>query len=149
MDRFAPDGCDVRASITSLRAVPVIVVWLAAWTSPAPAQTTGAVRGIVTDAAGLPLESATVTTSSMAQNVTGRAAVTDSEGRFQIGSLPAGNDYQVAAVFPGFAGVTLTNIEVSAGQTSIIKISLEKRSEALQETVQVRAAAPIVSLQDT
>jgi hypothetical protein len=149
MDRFAPDGCDVRASITRLRAVPVIVVWLAAWPSPAPAQTTGAVRGIVTDAAGLPLESATVTVSSMAQNVTGRAAVTDSGGRFQIGSLPAGNDYQMAAIFPGFAGVTLTNIEVSAGQTSIIKISLEKRSEALQETVQVKAAAPIVSLQDT
>jgi hypothetical protein len=149
MSRFAPEGCDVRAATISLRAVPVIAVWLAAWASPAPAQTTGAVRGIVTDSAGLPLESATVTASSAAQNITGRAAVTDSEGRFQIGSLPAGNDYKVTAIFPGFANVTLTNIEVSAGQTSLIKISLEKRSEALQETVQVKAAAPIVSLQDT
>ncbi len=149
MSRFAPEGCHVRASTISFRAVPVVIVWLAAWATPAPAQTTGALRGAVTDASGLPLESATVTASSAAQSVTGRAAVTDSEGRFQIGSLPAGNDYQVAATFPGFAGVTLTNIEVSAGQTSLIKIALDKRSEALQETVQVKAAAPIVSLQDT
>jgi hypothetical protein len=149
MNRFAPEGCDVRASKTRLFSVPVIVIGLAAGISPALAQTTGAVRGIVTDAAGLPLESATVTASSAAQNVTGRAALTDTEGRFQIGSLPAGNDYQVAATFPGFAGVTLTNIEVSAGQTSLIKIALEKRSEALRETVQVKAAAPIVSLQET
>src|SRR5262245_21178403 len=149
MRRFAPEGFDVRASKPRLRSVLIPAACLLACALPALAQTTGAVRGTVTDDNGLPLESATVTVTSAAQNVKGRGAVTDSEGRFQVGTLPAGNDYVVAAVFPGFAGVTLTNVEVSAGQTSLVKITLQRQSETLQETIQVKAAKPIISLQET
>jgi hypothetical protein len=113
------------------------------------AQTTGSIRGQVTDDRGLPLEGSTIGVSSAGQAVSGRAALTDEEGRFQVVSLPPGDDYQVVAVFPGFAGVVLTDIAVTPGQTALLHITLQKQSEVFQERVEVKAKAPIVSLQDT
>ena len=119
------------------------------WPCPAMAQTAGGVRGIVTDDAGLPLEGVTVNAGSVSQSIAGRAALSDEEGRFQIGSLPPSVDYVVVAVFPGFASVSLTDIVVTPGQVTVLKIALAKQSEGMQERIQVRAAAPIITLQDT
>jgi outer membrane receptor protein involved in Fe transport len=129
-----------------LRACAVLV---AAWAFPALAETSGSVRGLVTDDGGLPIEAVTITVSSAAQHVAARGALTDEEGRFQIGTLPPGLDYQIGAVFPGFASVTLTDIEVVAGQAALVHITLQKQSAALQEKIQVKAAAPVISLQET
>jgi len=110
------------------------------------AQTAGAVRGAVTDAAGRPIEGVTIAVDSAALGVTGRGARSDSLGRFQVGSLPPGGDYKIGATCPGFAAVTLTDVEVSAGQVTNVALTLQKESEALREHVEVRATAPIVNL---
>ena len=127
----------------------ILAALLLIWPCPATAQTAGGVRGVVTDDAGLPLEGVTVNAGSVSQSIAGRAALTDEEGRFQIGSLPPAVDYVVVAVFPGFASVSLTDIVLTPGQVTLLKIALSKQSEGMQERIQVRAAAPIITLQDT
>ncbi|HKQ99013.1 MAG TPA: carboxypeptidase regulatory-like domain-containing protein [Candidatus Polarisedimenticolia bacterium] len=116
---------------------------------PIQAQTTGAIRGVVTDPTGLPLEGVTLLVSSAAQAVSGRAGVSDSEGRFQIGSLPSSDDYAVAVSLAGFASVTLTDVVVVVGQGTLLQVTLMKDAAALSEKVEVRAQAPIISLQET
>ena len=132
-------------SITLLL-IPVLLV---AAEIPGLAQTTGSLRGTVCDEAGLPLEGATVTVSSVSRSVAARTTATDSEGRFQIPSLPPGGDYQVGAVYPGFGPVTLTGLEVLAGQATLTRIALQRQSEAYQEHVSVKASPPMVTLQET
>jgi len=128
---------------------PLFLLVLLAWPTAVVAQTSGSIRGQVTDERSLPLEGATIGVGSVSQTVTGRAALTDQEGRFQVVSLPPGADYQVVAAFPGFAGAVLTDIVVSAGQVTLVRIALQKQSDVLQERIQVRAKAPVVTLQDT
>jgi len=117
--------------------------------APAAAQTAGAIRGAVTDAAGRPIEGVIIAVGSASIGVTGRGALSDSLGRFQVGSLPPGGDYQIGATYPGFASITLTDVEVSAGHVTNVVLTLQKESEALREHVEVRATAPIINLQDT
>jgi len=131
-----------------LRPGPILLLALLAGPAPVLAQTAGSIRGQVTDERGLPLEGATIGVSNAALSVTGRAALSDEEGRFQVGSLPPGADYQLAAIYPGFAGVVLTDIEVLPGQATLVRIGLQKQSDTLQERVQVKAQAPVVNLQD-
>jgi hypothetical protein len=116
---------------------------------PGRAQTTGGLRGTVCDEAGLPLEGATVTVSSASQSVAARVTATDSEGRFQVPSLPPAEDYQVSALYPGFGPVTMTGLEVLSGQATLVRIALQRQSQAYQEHVSVKASPPMVTLQET
>ncbi|HEV8201930.1 MAG TPA: carboxypeptidase regulatory-like domain-containing protein [Candidatus Polarisedimenticolia bacterium] len=113
------------------------------------AQTIGGLKGTVTDETGRPLEGATIVATSADQAISGRGATSDVDGRFLIPTLPSGTDYQIAAAFPGFAPVTMTGITVQAGQATLVRIALSRLSAGLQETVQVKAAPPVISLQDT
>jgi hypothetical protein len=139
----------VRAPGVNARTVLLFLLVMGAGTRAIPAQTTGGLRGTVTDENGRPLEGATVTATSASQAIDGRGATTDADGRFQIGTLPPGGDYEVGAAFPGFAPVRMTGIAVQASQQTLVRIALMRQSEGLQEHVQVKAAAPIISLQDT
>jgi hypothetical protein len=134
-----------------LRSITLLLIpaFLLATESPGRAQTTGGLRGTVCDEAGLPLEGATVTVSSAAQSVAARVTATDSEGRFQIQSLPPAGDYQVSALYPGFGPVTLTGLEVLSGQATLVRIALQRQSQAYQEHVSVKASPPMVTLQET
>ena len=116
---------------------------------PIQAQTTGAIRGVVIDPDGRPLEGVTLIASSAAQAIIGRAGVSDVDGRFQIGSLPSADDYAVAVTLSGFAPVTLTDVAVVAGQGTLLQVTLQKESAAIREKVEVRASAPLVNLQET
>ena len=127
----------------------VLVAFLALLPIQAAAQTTGAIRGVVTDPEGRPLEGVTLLATSAAQAISGRAAVSDADGRFQIGSLPSSDDYAVAVTLSGFASVTLTDVVVVAGQGTLLQVTLQKESGAIQEKVEVRAQAPLVNLQET
>jgi len=127
----------------------LLAAFLLAIPATAAAQTAGAIRGAVTDAAGQPIEGVIIAVGSASVGVTGRGAVSDSLGRFQVGSLPPGGDYQIGATYPGFASVSLTDVEVSAGHVTNVVFTLQKDSEALREHVEVRAQAPIINLQET
>jgi hypothetical protein len=140
---------DVRAPglrSTTLLLLPVLLLVAAI---PAGAQTTGGLRGSVCDEAGLPLEGATVTVTSVSQSVAPRTTATDGQGRFLVPSLPPGADYQVSALYPGFAPVTLTGLEVVPGQATLVRLALQRQSQAYQEHVSVKASPPMITLQET
>jgi hypothetical protein len=139
----------VRAPGVNARTLVLFLLVSGAGAEASLAQTTGGLRGTVTDEGGRPLEGATVTATSQDQAIEGRGATTDLEGRFQIGTLPPGVDYEIGAAFPGFAPVRLTGITVQTGQATMVRIALMRQSEGLQEHIQVHAAPPIVSLQET
>src|SRR3989442_397021 len=86
------------------------------------AQTNGALRGAVRDDAGVALGGVLVVVASASQGVSGRAAVSDASGSFQIASLPAARDYLVRAAFPGLATLDLSNVEVQADRTTTLHL---------------------------
>src|SRR5262245_53857018 len=126
-----------------------LAAFVMAFPASAAAQTAGAVRGSVTDQAGQPIEGVIIAVGSATQGVSGRGGVSDAAGRFQVGSLQAANDYQITATCPGFAAVTLTDVEVAPGQVTNLVITMQRETEALREHIEVRARAPIVNLQET
>ncbi len=130
------------------RALFVVSLLLCGFPGSPLAGTSGALRGIVTDESGDPLEGVSVAVSSAAAGVAGRGSVTDLAGAFRIPALPPGVDYQVVASYPGFAQVSLTDIVLPAGQVVTVKISLQRQT-TYRERIEVRASPPIVPLEST
>ena len=102
------------------------------------AQTPGVLRGFVVDDKGSAIAGATVGVSSPTQPTAGRGAVTDRSGVFQIPGLSPSRDYAVSAAFPGFSTVIVSPVEVEAGRSSTVRITLPPES-ILGECVEVRA----------
>ena len=100
---------------------------------PAVAQP-GSVTGTVVDPDGRPTPEATVLISD--QSAVRDTAVTDGQGRFQIGGLPAGR-YELAVILPGFRAAP-TSVELSSGASQTVTIAL--RVSAVTESVVVTAA---------
>src|SRR5262245_53511587 len=119
----------------------------ALWATSALAQTTGQLRGLVTDSHGSALPGVVLVIESPTQGVSGRGAVTDTKGFFQVPGLPPGNDYTVRASLPGFASLRLTDVSVSAGQMSTVRLTLVPEA-AVRERVEVRARPNIVDLDE-
>src|SRR5262245_35722413 len=116
------------------------------WTF-AQAQTTGQLRGLVTDPQGAPLAGVVLVVESPSQGVSGRGAVTDTKGAFQVPGLPPGRDYTVRASLAGLASLRLTDVQVSAGQMSTVHLTLVPEA-AVRERVEVRARPNIVDLDE-
>ncbi len=112
---------------------------------PALAQTTGRLRGLVVDHKGAPLPGVVLVVECPTLGVSGRGAVTDASGSFQLPGLPSGRDYSVRASLPGFASLRLTDIDISAGQVSAVRLTLVPEA-AVRERVEVRARPNIVDL---
>lgn len=90
-------------------------------------ETTSAVRGAVTNAAG-PVRNASVTlvhTPSGTRQVTG----TNAEGVFDARGLRVGGPYTVTVTAPGQPTKTLSDIYLEVGQTQRLDISLEAEVE--------------------
>ena len=118
---------------------------------PGPAafgQTAGGLRGTVIDDRGGPLPGAIATVQSESQAFKSRGAVTGASGEFQVASLPPARDYSLTISLPGFATVTLYDVEVPAGRFVRLQIVLQPES-LLRERVEVRARPQVVSLEDT
>ncbi|HEV8702019.1 MAG TPA: carboxypeptidase-like regulatory domain-containing protein, partial [Candidatus Polarisedimenticolia bacterium] len=126
----------------------VLALCFVLWPGAVRAQATGLIRGVVMDETGTPLPGVTLTVSSPKLGIPARGAVSDGAGGFQVASLPAGTDYSVRATFPGFATVEFTDLEVSAGRLTTIRIVLQPQSK-MSERVQVRAKPQIVNLDET
>jgi TonB-dependent receptor len=100
------------------------------------AQNTGAVAGVVIDGdTGGPLPGANVTIQGTA---TGTA--TDLNGRYKIPGLDPGT-YDIVFSFIGFQQKTVTGVEVQAGQTTNVDITLAPESEQLDEVIVTAEAA--------
>jgi len=113
----------------------------------AHAQTVGALKGTVTDAAGASVPGVTVTVSSLTLQGP-REAVTDSSGAYVILGLPPGS-YELRALLAGFAPHTQPNILLRAGSTINIDVQLELAglTEAVTVTGRTAAEAPIIDVQ--
>jgi outer membrane receptor protein involved in Fe transport len=97
---------------------------------PAAAQQTGAIAGVVVDGGnGETLPGANV---SLKETTVGTA--TDLNGRYKIKELEPGT-YDVVFSFVGFQRKTVTGVEVTAGATTTLDVTLQPESRQLDEVV--------------
>jgi len=133
------------------RALLVILMSCGAWCAhirPSAAADLGAVRGLVTDAAGDALAGVTVALSLPDRGSDHGGAVTDAKGLFRLSGIPVGNGYRLQCSLTGYATVVLSDVQVTAGTATTLTVSLSPAG-ALREQVSVRAAPPVVSLTET
>jgi len=116
--------------------------------APARAQTTGFLHGLVTNEKGEPLPGVVIQVESGGRGVGGRGTVTDRSGAFQVAGLPPARDYTVRASLPGSATVTMSDVAVSAGVVTTIRLTLVPET-SVKEHVEVRATPPVVDLAHT
>src|SRR5688572_11301363 len=107
--------------------------------------TTGAIDGKVTDASNAVLPGVTITLVGEAM-MGSRDTVTSDTGTFRFISVTPGL-YTVTFALAGFATVKRTDIQVGAGFTATLNISLNVAS--LEEAVTVSGASPVVDAQSS
>ena len=121
--------------------IAVLVVLMA--TATAWAQATAQMSGNVTDGTGGVLPGVTVEAEHTDTGLV-RVAVTDGTGTYVLTNLPVG-PYQLSVSLPGFQTYVQTGIVLQVGDVASIDASLGL--SALQETVTVEAAAPLIDVQ--
>jgi hypothetical protein len=130
--------CSGRAS--------VVVVWLslilphAVW-----AQQAAGLAGIVRDSSGASLPGVTVEAASPVLIEKRRTAITDAEGRYSVVDLRPGS-YTMTFTLIGFSTVKREGIELTAGFTATVNTDLS--IGALEETITVSGASPLVDIQN-
>jgi Carboxypeptidase regulatory-like domain len=113
---------------------------------PAAARAQGsAIAGIVRDSTGSVLPGVTVEASSPALIERVRTAVADNQGVYRIVDLRPGT-YAVAFTLTGFKTVRREGIELTANFTATVNAELEVG--AIEETVTVSSASPVVDAQN-
>jgi len=114
------------------------------WPAYAFAQASG-IAGVVKDATGAVMPGVVVEASSDTLIERVRSVTTDTQGQYKILDLRPGV-YTVTFTLPGFATVKRENVELSAD--FVATISVELRVGALEETVTVSGASPVVDTQN-
>ena len=99
------------------------------------AQSTGSIKGQVTDPTGAVVVDATVTAKSASGQVV--TAATNKQGNYDIKGLPAGK-YEITVLAKGFSKYNTSDLVVEAGKAQDLDISLE-----------IAVAAEKVDVQDT
>jgi hypothetical protein len=105
----------------------------------------GSIAGVVRDATGAVLPGVTVEAASPALIEKVRAVDTDDQGNYKIVDLRPGT-YAVTFTLAGFNTFRRDGIELSAGFTATVNADL--RVGALEETVTVSGASPVVDVQN-
>jgi iron complex outermembrane receptor protein len=117
------------------RSVPAALLVFAIMTPMAiEAQSVGTITGTVLDQAGKAVQAASVRAKNDAGPV-GESVLSDSEGHFSIGKLPPGT-YTVETSEPGFARNTRLGVQVTAGGTQDLSITLYVDAVSQSVTVQ-------------
>jgi len=104
------------------------------------AQTTGTLRGFVTDTNGEALPGVTIDIESDAM-MTPRSTVTDARGSYRFLYLPPGK-YTVCARLTGFETCWTRGVSVQVESTATADIRMTMG--ALEQTIEVTAAAPVI-----
>ena len=126
----------------------VLLVWcLVLLPIAAGAQTSlsGSIAGVVKDASGGVLPGVTVEASSPALIEQSRSVVTDDQGVYRIVSLVPGV-YTVTFSLGGFSTVRREGVALTTGFTA--QVNAELSVGALEETLTVTGAAPLVDTQN-
>jgi len=114
--------------------------------SRAFAQEDAGIIGVVTDESGAVLPGVTVTVTSPALQVPSMTSVTDAKGEFRITPLPIGT-YTVEYSLSGFQGVKREGVRLTVGFTA--KVDAQLKVGALEETITVSGASPVVDVKST
>ncbi len=109
------------------------------------AQQTSAIAGVVRDTSGAVLPGVTVEAASPVLIETVRTVVTDDQGRYNIVDLRPGS-YRVTFTLAGFNTFVREGVELTSGFTAAVNVDLPVG--ALQETVTVSGASPLVDTQN-
>jgi hypothetical protein len=114
----------------------------AAQTSP-PVATTATLRGHIADPSGALIPGATITVTTSAGG-TVKTTAADSGGAYSVTGLAPGG-YIVQASFPGFASFASPTIQLTAGQSKRVDISMA--IQVAQQSVTVTDDAPSVNIE--
>jgi hypothetical protein len=114
--------------------------------SPASAQQTGTLAGVVHDAQGAVLQGVTITVSSPALIGGTRTASTGATGSYQLIGLPPGT-YTVEYEIMGFTPLKREGIVLQVAQ--VTRLDVELTIGTLQETVTVSGESPVVDVSTT
>ena len=112
----------------------------------ATAQQAAGIIGQVADESGAVLPGVTVTTTSPALQVPSVVAVTDERGEYRLSPLPIGT-YTVEFTLPGFQTVRHEGVRLTVGFTA--RVDGRLNVGALQETITVSGATPVVDTRST
>jgi hypothetical protein len=114
--------------------------------SPAIAQQTGTLSGVVRDAQGGVLPGVTINISSAALIGGARTTTTGAAGTYQLTGLPPGS-YEVLYELSGFSSLKREDIRVMVAQ--VTRLDVELGVGNLQETIVVTGASPVVDVGST
>jgi hypothetical protein len=114
--------------------------------SAAQAVASGTIAGVVRDTSGAVMPGVTVEAASPALIEKTRSAVTDAEGNYKIIDLRPGA-YVVTFTLSGFSTLRREGIELSTGFTATVNADM--KVGALEETLTVTGASPVVDTQNT
>src|SRR5213593_773818 len=135
MSRLKLTGGDLAALISVLLLSP------SAW-----AQQASGIAGVVRDTSGAVLPGVTVEASSPALIEKVRTVVADGEGRYNIVDLRPGT-YTVTFTLAGFNTIKREGVLLTAGFTATVNADMQVG--ALEETITVTGASPLVDTQNT
>jgi hypothetical protein len=118
---------------------------LVAWCAPAWAQTTGTIRGTVTDPSGAVIPGARVT-AVLTGTYANRMTATDQDGDYILPALAVG-DYTVVVDHQGFSQFQESDVKVSIGRVAVVDARLQLATVALVVTAE--ATAPLIETTST
>src|SRR5262249_11669595 len=128
---------------SSLLAFVAGALWLLL---PTAAHAQSSIAGVAKDTSGAVLPGVNVEASSPVLIEKTRSVVTDAQGQYKIIDLRPGT-YTVTFALPGFATVQREGLELQANFTALV--NAEMKVGAIEETVTVSGASPVVDVQTT
>jgi hypothetical protein len=121
----------------------VLAIGVLAVLLPGMAYAQAGIAGVVRDSSGAVLPGVTVEAASPALIEKVRTVITDGEGLYRIVDLRPGT-YSVTFTLPGFNTVKREGVELSGD--AVANVTAEMRVGALEETITVTGAAPVVDV---
>jgi hypothetical protein len=113
---------------------------------PAIAAAQATLAGTVRDASGGVLPGVSIEVASPALIEKARSTISDGTGQYRITELPPGR-YVVTFTLTGFSTVRRDDVQISGA--GVVPINAELRVGALEETITVSGASPLVDTQTT
>src|SRR5882672_1401050 len=138
--RTSCTGAVTRKRAVRVRAM-LIALALVILPSLVRAQSASGIAGVVKDTSGAVLPGVTVEATSPALIERVRTVVADSDGQYNVTDLRPGI-YTVTFALAGFDSVRREDIELPSGFTATVNV--EMRVGALEETITVSGASPLV-----
>src|SRR5579871_445397 len=139
--------CNVRGrekGMSNSRIVRSALILAALLLLPTMAHAQSVFAGVVKDTTGAVLPGVTVEAASPVLIEQSRTVVTDANGAYRIENLRPGT-YTLTFSLPGFSSVKREGVELQANFTATINADM--KVGAVEETVTVAAASPVVDVQ--